>query len=121
MLTRRWREIAVPNRDQLRAMGARMIHGYRNGDLAVIVADEPTGWHLSISHPDRYPTWDEIADARYDLLNDHLTMALLLPPRRQYVNLQPNTFHLHEIESDDDTATPPGMARSHETGLLLPP
>jgi len=110
-----WREIAVPNRDELRAIGSRMIHGYQRavpdgGYLSVIVAREEGAWHLSISHqlahgvPGRYPTWDEIADARYDLLPDRLTMAMLLPPRAQYVNVHPTTFHLHEIEADDEWA-----------------
>ena len=74
--------------------------GYRSAmeRLAVIVAWEPgDGWHLSISHPTRYPTWDEIRDARYDLLPDDCTMAMLLPPRAEYVNLHPNCFHLHEV------------------------
>lgn len=50
--------------------------------LRVIVAWEVGhGWHLSISHPSRYPTWDEIRDARYDLVPDGCTLAMLLPPR----------------------------------------
>lgn len=69
--------------------------------LRVYVSREPYAdgwrWHLSISHPDRYPTWDEIAGARYDLLPDGCTLAMLLPPRAQYVNAHPNVFHLHEI------------------------
>ena len=59
---------------------------------------ESEGWHLSISHPSRYPTWDEIRDARYDLLPDGCTMAMLLPPKGEYVNLHRNCFHLHEIK-----------------------
>lgn len=66
--------------------------------LRVIVAWETDdGWHLSISHPSRYPTWDEIRDARYELLPNDCTMAMLLPPKEQYVNLHPNCFHLHEV------------------------
>ena len=76
-----------------------------DGHLSVIVGREPQGWHLSISHrtnemrprPKRYPTWDEIADARYRFVPDEVTMAMLLPPRDQYVNLHATTFHLHEI------------------------
>jgi hypothetical protein len=55
-------------------------------------------WHLSVSHPDRYPTWDEIADVRYELVPDEVTMALLLPPRGEYVNLHPTTMHLWQID-----------------------
>jgi hypothetical protein len=69
----------------------------------VLVGREPLGpngelrWHLSISHRLRYPTWDEIADARYRFIPDEVTVVMFLPPRREYVNLHPNCFHLHEI------------------------
>jgi hypothetical protein len=81
-----------------------------DGVLMAIVAQEEGKWHLSISHrlsivgpgnlpiPGRYPTWDEIAHARYALLPDHLTFGILLPPKAEYVNLHPTTFHLHEVD-----------------------
>lgn len=77
----------------LRSIGARvfMMNGCR-----IIVADEPDGWHLSISRHDRDPAWAEIATARYRLLPDVPTMAMFLPPLSEYVNLHPYTFHLHE-------------------------
>jgi hypothetical protein len=62
-----------------------------------VYRDHSLRWHLSISHSDRYPTWDEIKNARYALMPDEITMAMLLPPKAQYVNLHPNCFHLHEI------------------------
>jgi len=69
--------------------------------LRVIVAWHPGhGWHLSISHPTRYPVWNEIRDARYELVPDACTMAMLLPPKAEYVALHPNCFHLHQIRDD---------------------
>ena len=79
---------------------------YRNvgdGRLAVIVGVEPEGWHLSISFADhrgrnsRYPSWDEIADARYTLVPDDVTMVMFLPPPEEYVAIHKTTFHLHEL------------------------
>lgn len=58
------------------------------------------GWHLSISCPHRYPSWEEIRAARYDLLPLDITMAMLLPPPEEYVNLHPNCFHLHQIPNE---------------------
>jgi len=78
----------------------RWVRAYRSPleKLYVIVAWEvENGWHLSISHPDRYPTWDEIKAARYELLPDEVTMGMLLPPKGEYVNVHPNCFHLHEV------------------------
>jgi hypothetical protein len=88
-----------------------------DGHLSVFVGKEPLGpggqmqWHLSISHrssllvgingnplPGRIPTWDEIKDARYRFCPDEVYMAMILPPKAEYVNLHPTTMHLHEIE-----------------------
>ncbi len=60
--------------------------------------EEELLWHLSISHAHRYPGWDEIADVRYALVPDGITMALLLPPAGRYVNVEERTFHLWQID-----------------------
>lgn len=68
-------------------------------ECQVFCGQEPgIGWHLSISHPFRYPTWDEIKEARYALVPDAVTMAMMMPPRGEYVNVHPNCFHLHEVK-----------------------
>lgn len=59
-------------------------------------------WHLSIAHRHRYPGWDEIADVRYALVPEDVTMALLLPPPGEYVNRHEFCFHLWEIEDPRD-------------------
>ncbi len=76
------------------------LHGGRAflwGECSIIVNKWPQGWHLSIAHPTRYPTWDEIRDARYEFLDDNLYMAIILPPKNEYVNIHKNCYHLHEI------------------------
>lgn len=71
---------------------------YRMGKLSIIVGLSPQdGFHVSISHPSRYPSWDEIVHIRYSLLPNGLTMALLLPPIAEYINLHPNCFQLNQI------------------------
>lgn len=65
------------------------------------VAPDDQRWHLSISHPKRYPTWNEIFSARYDLLPLSITVAMFLPPPSQYVNVHPNCFHLWETTDGD--------------------
>jgi hypothetical protein len=73
---------------------------YQNpsSNLQVLVTREPRGWHMSISHPTRYPKWDEIKRARYWFVPDEVTMAQLLPPRAEFVNIHENCFHLWEIK-----------------------
>lgn len=67
------------------------------GECNILVGKSHLGWHMSISCEDRYPTWDEIADARYELIPNKVTMAFILPPKEEYVNLHPNVFHLWQI------------------------
>jgi hypothetical protein len=74
---------------------------------AELQADGPR-WHMSISHrtnehppkPGRYPTWDEIKDARYRLMPQDIYVAQILPPPGEFVNLHGTTFHLWEIPAE---------------------
>jgi hypothetical protein len=102
----RWRPVPVPR--PLLAQFPQM-QGWqrevRDGHLSVFAGVEDGEFHMSISHrtsdgrkaPGRYPTWDEIHDARYRFCPLDKTMAMLLPPQGEYVNLHPTTFHLWEI------------------------
>ena len=70
-------------------MGGCTVHqGYERG----------TGYTLSVSHPSRYPTWDEVTEARYRLIPDKIEMAMPLPPRAEYLNIHPYMFNLFEVE-----------------------
>ena len=90
-----------------RQYGSRMAEAahYVMGNLKVVVVQEPAGkggewlWHLSISHPKRHPTWDELKAARYWLLPEDRTFGILLPPAGEYVNVpqQDHVFHLWEV------------------------
>lgn len=107
-----WRRVPAP--EMLRTQYPDTLAWQRDladGHLSVFVGREPADgggllWHLSISHrtntqppkPGRYPTWDEISEARYTLIPDEVTMAMLLPPRAQYINTHPTTFHLWEMD-----------------------
>lgn len=74
---------------------------YSWGNCRVSVGKDPDGnWHLSISCPNRNPTWEEIKQARYDLCPHEITMAMILPPTDEYVNLHEHCFHLHQIPNE---------------------
>jgi hypothetical protein len=114
-----WRRIA---RDRLadavaHGTGAPGLRVYQrevpDGHLSVLVGCETAGlesprWHLSISHrtnthppePGRYPAWDEIKDARYRFMPGDITVAQLLPPEAECVNVASTTFHLWEIPAE---------------------
>lgn len=79
----------------------RRVH---DGALRAFLTNDPgQGWHLSVSHVShlgsgiRYPTWDELADARDALTDPHVEFAMILPRVSEYVALHDTTFHLHEV------------------------
>lgn len=78
---------------------------YRLGECTVIVTREYGRWHLSIAHESRYPTWDEIAEARYRILPGDLVMGLLLPPKAEYVNIHRNCFQIVEVVDSREVPT----------------
>ena len=65
-------------------------------------------WHLSISHrtneaqpkPGRYPTWDEIKDARYRFMPGDIYVAQILPPSSEFISVHDTTFHLWQIPDE---------------------
>jgi len=81
---------------------------YKWGDVTVCVAKEKGLWHISVSLPYRYPSWDEIYTAWYDLVPDaaQITGAILLPRKLEYVNIHPNCFHVHQLQ---DAEVPAGI------------
>lgn len=68
------------------------------GPCHILVSRQRAGWHLSISRPDRLPSWEEARDARYELIPDEALMAMLLPPRSDYVNLHAFCFQMYEVD-----------------------
>jgi len=73
---------------------------FRYGKYMVLIAKEDGRWHLSISHKNHYPGWDVIRDARYEFLPEDIVVAMLLPPKGNYVNVHENCFHLWEVRDD---------------------
>jgi hypothetical protein len=74
------------------------------GECRVFVSRDEIGdrivtgrWHLSISHASRYPTWDEIVEARDRLLPDDLYFCMGLPPRERWLSVHAHCFHLWEM------------------------
>jgi hypothetical protein len=84
--------------------GSRGLVAFTMGDCTILRGLEPAGvngevlLHLTISHPDRHPTWDEIKVVRYRLLPLDRCFGMLLPPPDEYVNVpqQDHVFHLWE-------------------------
>lgn len=77
-----------------------------DGVLNVMVTpDQGEGFHLSISHqidgkPGRYPSWDEILEARDRFTPGHVEMVMYLPTKEAYVNAHETTFHLWSLPKE---------------------
>ena len=69
--------------------------------IRIILAREPPNsrLHISVSCRDRDPTWDELVAVKQSFAPD-LTMAVYIPPEREYVNFHDHVFHLREARHD---------------------
>lgn len=73
---------------------------YLRGLLKVGVGREPLGggpprWHLSVSHRDRIPSWEELVKVAHEV-RPGVGFVLSLPPRSWWMNVHPNVLHLVE-------------------------
>lgn len=87
---------------------AKVYESFPDGDLRCIVGKEGGRWHLSMSHRSRYPSWDEMADARYRFIPNRAQMAMLAPPREEFVNVHDTTLHLWEVSELAERHARPG-------------
>lgn len=75
---------------------------YKMGKVMVMISppveEAGMGWHMSISHPDRYPTWDEVAKAWYELVPnaDNRVGAMILPKHEDYISIHNFCLQVHE-------------------------
>lgn len=100
----KWIEVKL-DEAMLRSHGGNLrgfVRRVSDGELYVLVAEEPNGWHLTISFRDhrgaltRYPRWDEITHAREVLLDHGIDFVMHLPRLENYLACHDTTFHLHE-------------------------
>lgn len=63
----------------------------------VIVSLDDGLWHMSISFPNRLPTYDELKKARYKYLPEVHYAAQIFPPESEFVNVHPYCIHLWEL------------------------
>lgn len=71
---------------------------FKDGEYSIIVSIDAGYWHMSVSHPTRYPYWNDLVNFRYKYLPNEIMVAQLFPPKEEYVNVHPNCFHLWQIK-----------------------
>lgn len=94
-------EIVAPTEILMFSPNARVFVGRgKNKNLYVISAKEDGRWHMSISHPKRLPSWEEIKDARKATLPPNIFLCVLFPPEEFWLNIHDYCMHLWQIEDE---------------------
>lgn len=114
----RWRRVTLTGKLEAALHGTKVFQrDVPDGFLEAFISIDDGDFHLSICHktmqnlPGRYPTWDEIVDARYLFCPTNKTMAMLLPPPDEYVNIHSTTFHLWELRDTGIVEPGTGLGR----------
>jgi hypothetical protein len=79
--------------DQEKLMFGEDVKHYRIGEYNAYCTIDAGRHHISISHTKRLPSWDEVKAAR-SLAPDKVTMAIIMPPESDYVNVHKYCFHI---------------------------
>ena len=80
------------------------------------VVSDGMGWeHVSVSFPNRCPTWGEMCIVK-DIFWDEEDMVVQYhPPKSDYVNCHPYTLHLWR-STDQEIPAPPSIMVGPKTG-----
>lgn len=62
----------------------------------VVLTQDAGLWHMSVSRNDRLPTYDELKDARYQLMPDVKYAVQIFPPQGDFVSVHQFCLHLWE-------------------------
>jgi hypothetical protein len=54
-------------------------------------------WHVSVTAPNRVPTWAEMVEAAHDL-RPGVYFVVGVPPRSAWMNYHPHCLHLYETK-----------------------
>lgn len=74
--------------------GHLYLHGTKSKP-ATVVFSWGMGWeHVSVSYPNRTPTWDEMCRVKDIFWNEEECVVQYHPPKSEYVNFHPYCLHL---------------------------
>lgn len=69
----------------------------KNGSRRVftVISSDEAGWeHVSVSLPDRTPTWDEMCAIKGMFWEEEDCVVQYHPPKSRYVNMHPHCLHM---------------------------
>lgn len=93
-------EVALPEQLRERMPNGR---GFRMGEIQIIFepTEGPPHGHLSISHPTRYPTYEELSRAALAPGGPPPNLWMWLPKPEQAQRMHPNTVHLYVLPPEE--------------------
>jgi hypothetical protein len=68
---------------------------FRIGSVQILAAEEAGGWHVSVSHPERFPTWEELRAAA-GVASGVSAMWVYVPLDGEPGAIASNVIHLFE-------------------------
>lgn len=73
-----------------------------NGVLLSVIASNGRGWdHVSVSHPYRTPTWQEMCEIKRLFFKEEETVIQYHPARSNYINIHDHCLHLWRKQDAD--------------------
>lgn len=84
-----------------------------------IIASDGQGWdHVSVSLPDRCPTWGEMCRVKSFFWDEEDTVMQLHPPKSEWVNNHPYCLHLWRSQDREIPRPPELMVGIKDAGVL---
>lgn len=84
-----------------------------------VICSDGSGWdHVSVSRPDRCPTWEEMAEIKSLFFDDHECVMQLHPPKSDYVNNHSYCLHLWRPQAAVIPRPPSEFVGARELGVL---
>lgn len=116
----------IPSEEELKHFGCFMIptKGYRKG-LKVIVSSGDIagtdGWdHVSVSLPNRTPTWEEMDKVKRMFFQPHEVCFQLHPEESDHISNHPYCLHIWRNSKYPVPLPPAGMVGDKKYGSLKP-
>lgn len=84
-----------------------------------VIASDGGGWdHVSVSRPDRCPTWEEMAHVKALFFSEEEAAMQLHPPASEYVNNHPHCLHLWRPQAVEIPRPPEWMVGIKKAGEM---
>lgn len=99
--------------------GAYEVRCPTSGMLLRVIASWGEGWdHVSVSLPNRVPSWDEMCFIKRVFFGPDEVVMQLHPAEQNYVNCHPNCLHLWKPHQGEIPMPPTWMVGPKQMGLI---